>query len=209
MSQQTYKGKMQWLVVDDHPVNPAKLTLGQELVKAPMWWNPEVNTQRPNMSALLEKVKGDVCLVIEDDEFYAPDYIASMLKLLEVSQVAGLSSSKYYHLHAPGFKTLDNTKHAPLCHTALRKEALPLLYEAVHSGHYYFDIELWKKAQAREIPCALLSNTTLSIGIKGMPGRAGLGTGHELVGYQGDRDLTMLKKWLGEDHKYYLPFIKK
>jgi len=199
----------EWIVVDDSPMNPTVCTMGQIYIRGPKEWKPGINTQRYNMDVALEKVTGDVIFIIEDDEYYSPHYLRLMMTLLESSHIAGLSNSRYYHLQTPGWKQMNNYQHASLCHTALRSEALPLLFEAVHSGEYYFDIELWRQALERGVPSVLLSNTNMSIGIKGMAGRIGLGTGHDMIGYRGDRDLSMFKNWLGDDHKYYLDYVKR
>lgn len=196
--------------MDDYPSHPTHCSMRQIQVKGPKVWTPEINTQRYNMDAALGYVTGDVIFIIEDDEYYAPEYLLSMINLLSSgAKLAGISTAKYYHLKAPGYKIIDNFRHASLCQTVMLKSMLPLLYQAVHSGEYYFDIHLWKNAQKIGIPCALISNTDLSISTKGLPGRAGLGAGHEIVGYQGDRGLTMLKTWIKDDYKYYENLIRK
>lgn len=206
---QTYKGDIQWLVTDDcEHLKKTLFTAGQVQVKAPKEWSPDINTHRYNMDALLEKVSGDYVFIIEDDEYYAPNYIESMLKLLETSVVAGISNDRYYHIKAKGYKVIGNWKHASLCRTALRSTAWKILYQAVHSGEYYFDIDFWRRCREKEISMNLIANSSLSVGIKGMPGRAGLGAGHAIVGYARDKDLTTLKDWLGNDFKYYQPFVK-
>lgn len=198
-----------WLVVDDYPKEPTKLTCNQLRILPLTEWHQNYNTQRDNMKQLLKNVKGDFIFIIEDDEYYAPDYLEKMVELLKDYDVVGLSNSKYYHLKVKGFKYMSNFTHASLCHTAITKKALPLLYKAVHSGHYYFDIELWKYAHEEHIKSCLIADTNLAIGIKGMPGRAGLGAGHIEGGYRMDSDLTTFKTWLGEDSRFYLPFIGK
>lgn len=199
----------EWIVVDDYPKDPTKCTMNQVYIRGPKQWEPGINTQRYNMDVALERVSGDVIFIIEDDEYYSPEYFKLMLHLLEASSVAGLSNSRYYHLGYQGFKVMKNFQHASLCHTAVKAPAFKILYEAVHSGEYYFDLNLWEKAQEQGLGCALLSNTNLSIGIKGMPGRAGLGAGHEAVGYKSDRDLSTLRSWIGKDIEYYRSFLKK
>ena len=49
-------------------------------------------------------VLGEVILVIEDDDYYAPNYIEVMYKLLETSEIAGISNSRYYHMQVPGYR---------------------------------------------------------------------------------------------------------
>lgn len=200
---------IQWIVVDDsYHIEPTKCTLGQTYLKGPKQWNPEINTQRYNMDVAMEKVVGDVIFVIEDDEYYSPKYLSTMIRLLDHTTIAGLSNSRYYNVEIGGYKLMDNFKHASLCHTAIRKEALSLLNSAIHSGDRYFDIILWERAMEKGISCSLVSNTNLGIGMKGMPGRAGLGCGHDERGYKADRNHVVLKQWLGADFESYKIFLK-
>lgn len=204
---QTYKGPIQWLCVDDYNLSPTRFTMGQEIVKPEMQWTPEVNTHRMNMRVLLQRVKGDVIIISEDDDWYSPNYIEDMLKLLEHSDMAGLSNSKYYHMNG-GFKYLNNFTHASLAHTVFGKKSFPLLYRAVESGMFYFDIEVWKYAHAAKLKTTLVSNTLLGIGIKGMPGRKGLTPSHALVGYHADPDYKVFQEWLGADWVHYKEYLK-
>ncbi len=204
---QTVKN-FEWICVDDCPATPTRFSLGQKLIKAPKLWTPEINTQRYNMDALLEAANGDVIFIIEDDEYYAPNYVETMLKLLETASVAGISNDRYYHIKAKGYKIIGNWKHASLCRTALRKDVKNLLYQAVHSGEYYFDIDFWKRVRESQVPMSLIAHSKLSIGIKGMPGRGGLGAGHEVIGYAGDKDYKVFQEWLGSDWAYYQQYLK-
>lgn len=205
---QTYKGSLQWLVVDDYLKDPTPFTCDQEVVKAPVVWKPGLNTQRSNMLSLLEKVKGDIIFFIEDDDYYSPTYIETMLKLLETSEIAGLSNSQYYHVKVPGYKFMGNYAHSSLCTTAIRKSQLVRLNRAIKSENFYIDIELYKYCKGDGVSLSLLANSDLSIGMKGMNGKQGLSRGHTEDWYTEDVNLSVLKQWLGDDHKYYLPFVK-
>lgn len=203
------KYKIEWICVDDYPEDPTKFTLGQTVIKAPILWKPGYNTQRSNCTALLEAAKGDLIFWIEDDDWYSSTYIESMVKLLETSQIAGLSYSRYYHIGIKGYNILTNYKHASLCQTAFRKSLTSRCYRAINSGHFYFDIELWKSCMQDGISSTLLAHTNLSIGIKGSPtGKQGLSNGHNPENYKEDTDLNVLKGWIEKDYKYYLPFVK-
>ncbi len=214
MRRQTYKGPLQWIVVSDQ-YSPEQISVMRpsypemELYAGPVKWKINFNTQRFNMSEALSHVKGDKILVIEDDEYYKPTYIEEMSKLLDVVPVAGEGNAKYFHLGVPGFKEMNNYRHASLCQTGLRKEMLPYLERAVDSGELYFDIHFWKAVDAAKVPSAILAEKNLCIGIKGMPGRENLGAGKRLRDYQLDPNLVKLKEWLGADADNYLPYIKK
>ena len=202
------KYKIQWLCVDDYAKEPTNFTCNQIKVAAPKQWTPEINTQRYNLDALMEKATGDIIVNWEDDEYYAPEYLEEMVKLLGMAQIAGISNDRYYHIKAKGYKLIGNWRHASLCRTVIRKEIKNLLYQSVHSGQYYFDIDLWTRVREKEIPMNLIAHASLSVGIKGMPGRAGLGAVHAIVGYANDKTLDKFKEWVGRDWESYTPYLK-
>lgn len=204
---QTYKGDMEWIVIHDLPEEKLNTTMGQKIMLAPTSWKPHINTQRENMREALKHVRGDIILFIEDDDYYAPKYIETMVTLLKTSEIAGLSNSRYYHVGVPGFKRMNNYAHASLSQTAIRKSMLGRLSRAVESGHFYFDIELWKYCKEDCIPLSLVANSPAATGIKGMPGRAGLSGGHDKNWYEEDIGLEVLKGWLGKDAQEYMKFI--
>lgn len=206
---QTFKN-FEWLVVDDStPGTP--LNLGQKFIKGPIEWRPDINTQRANMEVALKHARGEFIFILEDDDYYAPTYLASMLSAFTHSDVVGISNSKYYKVDMPGWKTMKNYEHASLSQTAFRASLLPLMNWAVNSGEFYFDMKFWRAVVARQIPFTLIANSDLSIGMKGMPGRAGLTPGHRSnKGYMLDSDYSVIKKWLGTaGFSQYEPFLKK
>lgn len=199
-----------WIVVDDCRETPTKCTLGQDRLESQMQWEPGINTQRANLDTALTDtaLPGQYLFVIEDDDYYSPHYLEEMMRVLDaVGGVVGLSNSPYYHLQIPGFRQMQNYRHASLSQTGVHPQYVELLYKAVHSGQYYIDIDFWKTLSAKRVPTALISDLPLSVGIKGMPGRVGLGAGHSRKGYSVDRELKFLKKWLGEDHNHYVKYL--
>ncbi len=217
IERQTYKGQIQWIVVHDQkgilPLTSDKKNIAVEVHRGPKVWEEGYNTQRGNMELALEKVKGDIVFVMEDDDYYKPNYISYMVKLLDVSDTlaAGIASARYYNVNIPGFKIMNNLKHASLSQTVFKKELLPLFTKAVNSGSLYFDIEFWKSLQLKEHPNVLVEHTNLSIGIKGMPGKSGITESHRVYrDYQYDAGMKVLKDWLGEkDLVLYSNFIKQ
>jgi hypothetical protein len=66
--------------------------------------------------------------------------------------------------------------------------------------HKFIDIVLWEKAKSRH-----LFDSQLTVGIKGLLGRAGIGSGHDRHFYgEFDRDGSKLREWLGADSQYYM-----
>lgn len=219
MQRQTYKGNLQWIVVDDSGDSKEEVfekaskygaaTTAMAYVNGPVIWQPGLNTQRFNMFTALKSVVGDKLLIMEDDEWYAPNYIEEMCKLLNFVDVAGEGNAKYYHVGVPGHKEMRNAAHASLCQTGLTRNAYQLLQSAVDSGELYFDIHLWRQVHEKRVSCVVFQDVNLCVGMKGMPGRAGIGVGHKTKDYLVDPNLVKLKEWLGADADNYLPFIKR
>ena len=204
----------QWIVVHDGITDDEAKQLQAdithfELYAGPRKWREGLNTQRFNMEEALKHVRGDYVFVIDDDDYYAPEYIEKMVRVLESGvDVAGLSNNKYYNVSIPGFREMGNFRHSSLASTAFRKEFLPLLHAAVDSGELYFDIHFWEQARAQKLIITLLANSSLVIGIKGLPGRAGIGAGHKVAGFAIDRDLVKFNEWLGAAVDKYKPYVK-
>lgn len=208
IASQTFKN-FEWIVVDDYDV-PTKCTQNQIYVRGPEAWEPGKNTQRSNMNAALDVVQGDFIFIIEDDDFYAPNYITTMMSNFSHSSLVGISNSRYYKVDMPGYATLGNYLHASLSQTAFSRNLLSAMRAAVNSGHFYFDIELWKAARNSQVPLTLIANSILSIGVKGMPGKPGLTPGHrQNKGYLMDKGLQIFDKWFGPYRSHYDPYVKK
>lgn len=195
------------IIVDDCLPNTV-CTLGEKYIRGPQIWQPHMNTQKANLLAGLKYVTGDVLYTCEDDDFYGPRFIEETLPLLEGAHIVGLGESKYYYTAIPGSLILSNFGHASLSQTAIRASLIPMLKEAILSDNFFIDIELWKMARERNIPWTLLHNTCLGVGIKNLPGRPGLTESHRSKQCFIDSGHTVLRSWLGDSVKYYIPYLK-
>ncbi len=178
LGSQTYTGTIEWIIVNDGvPLlsDHCEANIQAKRIKAPKQWSPDVNTHRGNMETALKHVKGDYLFILEDDDHYKPNYISTMLSVLQHVDIVGEGNAKYFNLKFPGYKEMRNLRHASLCQTAMRSSMIPYLKNAVNSGELYFDIHLWKQVQEKRIPNAILTDLNLVTGIKGMPGREGIG----------------------------------
>ncbi len=217
VARQTYREPIQYIVVVDNEdpsyIKPLLKTLPKnitpELYQNSEIWEPGKNTYQGNMLLAIEHIAGDKILIMEDEDQYSPRYIEEMSKVLEFGEIAGEANASYYNLHIPGWRRMQNYAHASLCQTGIKASMLPAFKDAVNSGNKYFDIELWQNAHRRGVPCVMFSDVNLCIGMKGMPGRPGIGVGHTKEGFIPDNDLVILKKWLKEDASIYLPFVRK
>lgn len=207
VSRQTKKPD-QWIVVDDGRV-PITPSVPMDYVRRePLPTDPKF-TLCQNLIAALSKVKGDRILILEDDEYYAPGYVEAMWRALDGYQLAGIMCSKYYHLPSGKYTQIGNKTHASLAETGFRESFLPQ-FRATLDGDSYLDIRLWKSAPKGQSHLILDSQTPLYIGIKGLPGRAGIGLGHSISLYRAsatDTTRSVLKAWAPNDWGVYMDIV--
>jgi superoxide dismutase len=104
----------------------------------------------------------------------------------------------YYNVHHRRYITNPNTIHASLFQTAFRYDAIPALYESLSAK--FIDCVLWQKVANKH----LFYEHSLSVGIKGLPGRAGIGAGHSrAMNMKADLNLNYLRALIGDDAQHY------
>lgn len=209
MQRQTYKGDVQWVFIDDEEKKPTKCSLKQEYYMGPLQWRQGINTQRYNLAYGLSKVRGDYIFFIENDDYYKPEYIDYYLDMFKRSFLVGECNCTYYSLKERSYRNMENFKHASLCQTAFKKSSLPFIEKAIHSGEMYIDIILWNRARAQGVTNILFSGPNLAVGIKGMPGRSGIGVGHRPSEFTPDENDFKLKELVGLDYRLYQPYLAK
>jgi hypothetical protein len=206
---------MQWVVVDDgHPRMDfsfdAHLARGIDVTRIyPLpSWVPGQNTLARNLVAGLREARHEWIFFIEDDEWYAPDYVEIQLRHLQQWQegilMLGERPAVYYNVEKQLYAVLKNNIHASLCQTVIHRSLGPLLERVCQAGSDSIDIRLWQQVRAEQKG---LHEGQRSLGIKGMPGRPGLGTGHRpaLSGIRWAYDGTWryLESVIGEDYLHY------
>lgn len=201
---QTYT-RFVWLIVDD--CDPATklsgLREGQYAhVIRPSWrWQPGQNTQAKCLAEALRRVPDDACVaVMEDDDHYGPDHLVRVMWALEDVDLVGEAVSHYYNVATRRCKAIPSKTHASLCSVGVKGPALQLLRQLCEQPARHIDIELWKQFQGRKD----LHGTHNVTGIKGLPGRGGLGIGHRQDFGAPDPDGAVLREWIGDDADLYL-----
>jgi hypothetical protein len=209
MARQTYKGPLRWLVVDDGDV-PAKPTMGQDHVRRSP--SSAIGTLPDN---LLEAVKhfgtSEAIFFIEDDDWYAPNYLTTMISGMGDAWIVGIEAFKYYNVAFASYMVFDrwNCKEnsSGLYTTGIKGALAGKLVEACNiskaNGDKGVDAPLWWLCQ---VGSRLIPDTGIAVGMKGLPGRKGLGSGHAAdFNGTGDPNFNTLKKWVGEeDAKEYI-----
>lgn len=185
-----------WIVADGGQV-PAPLTMGQERRWIP--GNPGAANFAGNVLRALEGLDGGLVIVMEDDDWYAPDHIARCAEALEKSRIYGCPLMRYWNLEVRGYMDMRQDG-STLSQTAFRASEAPRMRDAANAaleaGDYAIDGRFWLGLKATGSPT--------SVGIKGLPGTKGLGVGHRKDRrWIADPDKTKLREWIGQDADAY------
>lgn len=203
-ARQDYAGKVIWFIVDDGP-GPLKIEKMpanwlQVVIRRAPFWQPGQNTQALNLLRGLAAIDPAHPVVIwEDDDWYAPDWLTHIEAQLERAEVVGEGKARYYNVATRQGRQLRNGMHASLCSTAVRGKAIETLRQACKRAPKFIDLDLWQKHRSRYV-----FDGHRVVGIKGMPGRDGIGMGHknDFTG-EFDPDGALLRQWIGDDARHY------
>lgn len=200
LKEQTYRGAARWIVVDDcDPATPVQAPwpgIEPEVIRPGWRWSPGMNTQAASMAAGLAVVPRDATLlVLEDDDAYLPGHIENQLQELKRAELAGERVARYYNVATGRYKEIPSDRHASLAATACRGAALAVLRGLCAAGSRRIDMDLWQAFRGSR---ALVDSRNV-VGIKGLPGRAGIGVGHRADFGTPDPDGEVLAEWLGPD----------
>jgi hypothetical protein len=195
----------QWLVVDDG-ASPLEPVVSMDYVRRERRPEDPQHTLIANLRAAFPLVRGDRIVILEDDEYYAPGYLAAMEAQLASHEVVGIRCSKYYHLPTGRWANIGNRTHASLAQTAFRASFLPTFAKELR-GDTYLDIRLWRAIGARGHLFGDES-ASLYLGIKGLPGRPGIGQGHNPKMYRAvDHTRAVLRQFTGADAQIYFDIL--
>lgn len=201
-----------WLLVDDSQ-EPMQPTLGQDVIRLPYESSPR-ESFRKNMMVALTQVKTPGVVIAEIDDWIAPGYIEEQSEILQYKELSGRSKAKYFHVASRAYFVHPNTAHCSLCQTAFsgpKVRTAMLEYLGKDRRPEQLDGYIWKRAGLTDKSKSIIPGGTMTVGMKAMPGRGGLGIHHRLeevvaAGYTPDLDLVQLRRWIGEDYLNYLPF---
>lgn len=209
MSRQTIKPDL-WLV-SDNGNHPALCTMGQTVLRHRANENPSL---RENLLAGLNGLREigvtprDCIAIFEDDDWYSPHYLRWMTGSLFVHPLAGEGESLYYHVVRRAYWFTGNRNHASMCATGFTGAILDEVIAAVRAcPDQMVDLAAWRALSSKghvSHPGA----SRVHVGIKGIPGRPGVGVAHDpsVRYYTDDPDLSVLRQWVGDDADLYAPF---
>jgi hypothetical protein len=194
----------QWVVVNDG-TEPYTYTHKQTVLNR----NPGGDTLPSiceNWLAAIPLIAGDKVIVAEDDDWIHPSYVETLSKLLDEVDLAGVREDLYWKLRVRKFVRPRNQNHASLGASAFRSGVLPHVERCctVHKS-VFIDMFLWAELTdphygktAALLPNEAEDGRALHVGLKQMPGAAGLGIGHNDEGSD-DPAFRVLRKWIGPE----------
>jgi glycosyltransferase involved in cell wall biosynthesis len=198
MSRQTLKPD-EWIVVDDYEV-PTKCTMGQKIIRRTPFWKPGDMTLPKNLIEGLNAVTGDIILIIEDDDWYSPNYIENMVKKLEDYDLVGEGLTRYYNVNNYRYMIHNNINHTSLCQTGFTKRVLKQVKCVAEfcKREKFLDIKIWQHLLCKKL--VFIANTW-AVGIKGLPGRPGIGYGHgDKMSMLDTSPFNYLNRMIGEEN---------
>lgn len=209
MARQDYQGEVRWIVVDDgqvrQPVVFSRKGWKVEVVRPVPFWKPyqKRNTQARNLLAGLKGISSrERVVIIEDDDYYAPGWLSTISAKMDEAELVGMVRARYYNVRTGHCRQFDNTEHAGLYATAMRGGAIDTFRKVCKPGVKFIDLSLWKSHPSKH-----LFEGEGAIGMKGLPGRTGIGVGHrEKFNGVVDTDGSILREWIGDDARLYEGF---
>lgn len=193
----------EWIVVDDGEVK-TPINLATTIIRPEIKWRPGANTQARNLLLALSQVKHDsIVSIIEDDDFITPDHLMSLESCFDDSiDLVGQTGAVYYNISIRKWRTLGNIGHACFSQTVFRGSLIPLLENLLlNPPNLWHDYNFWQRCYYYRSPWLLPPPAKTAVGMKGMPGRSGIGVGHwsEHREWVNDDNYVDLKALIGEE----------
>ena len=213
MRRQYYKGKVLWIIVDDVlPITTGAIEdefrKDWQIIKVHPQnkWSDGMNTQSQNLLRATDLLKWftiECIFIIEDDDYYSQRYLSVMMSKLSDYDVIGQQYTVYYDVVHKGWFQNGNDKHASLFQVAFTPKALPAFEATCRTGNRYIDMNFFRAVKGMK--ANLFDGKELAVGVKGLPGRKGIGMGHRMdLKMIPDPELVKLRDLIGEDYTYYL-----
>lgn len=205
--------RIEWIVADGGsqklPLTFSMVPRTLHLVTLAPQHDPRANF-RHNLRCGLQAARGKKIVIVEDDDWYHPEYLCAQLHWLEGHELAGEARTKYYHVAHRVWHQNNNQVHASLCQTAMSHATAQKLIawlEAYRGRSAMVDIHLWGPhiVKGSRNLVRTPDDCPLCVGMKGLPGRGGLGMGHRMHrrGHRADPGMKTLQRWIGDDAIVY------
>lgn len=206
------------LIIDDGQVpltDAMKIPEEAEYVRRTPKPSDPPHTLAINLLTAIPKIMNKKILIMEDDDWYGPEYLETMVTQLNHADLLGLKTIYYYQLKSKVWKSGIQSHKTSLAQTAFTSRVISTLKEICTSGerdiqrYGVIDRFLWSRFKGKKR--LFLPERLLHVGMKGLPGRPGLAEGHlaDSWGYKSDKNLEKLKELLGDDVEVYSKLLKE
>ena len=192
---QDYTGPMKWIIVDDCDPRTMipKMPIEVEVIRPEWRWSGE-NTQSKSMLAGLAAIPENAqVIVMEDDDVYHPNHVSNLVRSLKNFDLVGERDTRYYNVATRRHRIMPTTRHSSLCSVGVKGAALESLRIVCEISKIGIDSRLWMIFKGKK----KLLETSNVVGIKGMPGREGIGVGHRATFGSPDWEMKLVD-WIGE-----------
>ena len=216
MTRQTITEPVEWVIADDGtshvdtPGPPGPNWTVRHIRCAPLAaGKPRVWSFLGNLRAAFAAASHDKIAIVEDDDWYASDWLAwCVAQLGEDCAIVGESHSRYYDIQRRRYRQLHNVNHASLCSTAVTgrlRDWFEMRTDPTRRADWKVDIDLWRC----NVPKKLYRGNRV-VGLKCLPGSRGLGSGHGRMSatMTADPDGRVLRQWIGDAADQYLTLHK-
>ncbi len=199
----------EWVVLDDGEI-PVVCSAGQRYVRCPQFRGNGSMIRKLEMALRDGVVTGDGVVVVEDDDWYAPDWLKSCVTWLALADLAGESRALYYNVAARWYYEHANLDYASFCSTAFTRALFAtVLRECKNIDDPLIDMRIWKAWHGTKfLSDPKKQGRRQTVGIKAMPGLVGYGYGHRPTDKIETPDpmLAKLRSLIGDDADRYAPF---
>lgn len=193
---------VQWIIADGGKtkLRDIKRRFNALYIDAQPFEHPAENLCN-NLLEAVSCVRSEKVVIMEDDEWYHKDYLRIVLENLSKGDVLfGVHPSIYYHLPSRRTWNANNRHHASLCCTSwcgqeITNAFIQILNTAFQLKSPWVDMKLWSEWHGKKLLHDQQRNAEwVNVGIKGLPGKPGIGFGHRPDG----------SKWLGDPRMQFL-----
>lgn len=205
----------EWVIGDDG--NVPSVIGGAMVIRGEHPGDPGTSLVR-NCVRAIEASAGDAIVVMEDDDWYAPDHVATALAWLERYPLVGAAAMRIYALNLRAWWNSfmpDNPRRCVLGVTSMQRAFVPAalkLAEGFHKGSASWNRQLWigqDPAPLTGMPCTCVS-------LRGLPaavhGRRHITTKHTNLARRDewvpDPQWARLREWIGTDAEQYIELCR-
>lgn len=204
----------EWIVVDDG-IAPSEAIVrgfpGLKYHRRKPADDESGHTLKYNLAAALGLATTGYLIVMEDDDWYHPEYLETMLAGLKENDLFGLKETVFYNFPGRRWRKIVSRDNASLCVTGFTKKIIPDVIDACkRTRKWKVDIGLWNWFNGKQAYSK--KDSIFHIGMKGLTSlRPGMTRDHKDSARlnQQDPELEFLKKHIGSDLDYYLNLDKK